>query len=208
MRVGSLHMNDLRGIQHQSDRVHGYFYRESVDSPSEEGKGGNLPVTPNDCHVFWVLLVRVLVLLGHVSAYYTKVEPAYSYNAIVGRELMLLVKCDILITEEHHAPLRLLAKLSDPSSVTGSACTSATSNANSSFCASVNLLNWTPFNSVPMCGVTSSSAKACANRDAFVGSAKNARSRAGENSLSGGSGGVYDSTAGDIPLATMIGTLR
>lgn len=80
--------------------------------------------------------------------------------------------------------------------------TSATSNASSSFCWSVSLLSWTPFSSVPMYGVTSSTAVAKPSSDALAGSAKKARSRAGTNSLSASWGGLYASTAGVIAVPT------
>jgi hypothetical protein len=84
--------------------------------------------------MFWVLLVRVSILLGRMLAGCWRFEPASSYNAIVGRKIMLLIKCDILIPKEHYAPLRLLAKLSIRTIEKVIALrTSATNNANSSF---------------------------------------------------------------------------
>jgi hypothetical protein len=80
--------------------------------------------------MFWVLLVRVSILLESISTF-EDMGLAMSYNAIVRRELMLLVKYDILVPEKHHAPLLLLA--TQRNIHFSSAPTSATSNANSSF---------------------------------------------------------------------------
>lgn len=153
-----------------------------------------------------ILLVRVSILLGNDSVEFFQIDLTSTYDAIVGGKLMLVFKCYILIPEEYHASLCTV--------LTGcyiyqdrrvdSEPTSATKSANSSFCASVKVLNWIPFNSVPIYGVSSSIAEACASRDVFLGSAKNARSRAGVNSTSAGCGGLYASTAGESEFATMV----
>ena len=69
MRVGSLHMNDLHDIQHQSDHVRGCFLSVSVTLISgRRRKVQKVPASPNDCHMFWVYLVGVFILLRRMSA--------------------------------------------------------------------------------------------------------------------------------------------
>lgn len=71
----------------------------------------NLPATSDDCDVIWILLVWVSVLLIHSSASRPEWVPFFSYYAIVRRKLMLLLKRDILVPEEDHAPLSSLAEV-------------------------------------------------------------------------------------------------
>ena len=78
--------------------------------------------------------------------------------------------------------------------------TSAARRASSSFCVSVNWLSWMPDSSVPMYGVKWVIWDAAESSELFLGSAKKARSRGGSNSATDGSGAVYASTAGVIPV--------
>ena len=61
-----------------------------------------IPITPNDRHVSGVLLMRISILLGAGLAGEVRSRRTCIYFAIIGCELMLLLECNILISQEHN----------------------------------------------------------------------------------------------------------
>jgi hypothetical protein len=89
-------------------------------------------VAAKDRHMLGILLVRITILLyAQVSNLCSLVIRVKAYKSIMSCELMLLLKCKVLVAEKDNTSLEVVSEAPDINLT--SEQTSATSNANSSF---------------------------------------------------------------------------